>query len=67
MAERGAAESRKHGEFRHCRNSGCDCTVQAEDACCSKHCENQASSAMLDGQGCECGHADCTRDKPPAA
>jgi hypothetical protein len=53
-------------ELRHCRNSACNCIVQGETYC-SEHCENQASSAILGGQGCQCGHPDCTRDKPPAA
>ena len=54
-------------EFRKCRNSACGCTVQAEETYCSASCESHADSAILAGQGCECGHADCTRDKPPAA
>lgn len=54
-------------EFRTCRNSACGCTVHAEEMYCSEHCESQARSAILGGQGCQCGHAECTRDKPPAA
>jgi hypothetical protein len=53
-------------QIRHCRNSGCSCTVQGQTYC-SKHCEDQARSAILGGQGCQCGHGDCTLDKPPAA
>ena len=53
-------------DFRKCRSSGCGCTVKADETYCSEHCENQARSAILAGQGCECGHADCTTDKPPA-
>jgi hypothetical protein len=53
-------------QLRQCRNSACSCTVSGE-MYCSEHCENQARSAILGGQGCQCGHPDCTRDKPPAA
>ena len=54
-------------DFRTCRNSACACTVQGDDAYCSDHCKKQARSAILGGQGCQCGHAECTRGKPPAA
>jgi len=40
--------------------------VQGEETYCSEHCENQARSAILAGQGCECGHAECRNNKPPA-
>jgi hypothetical protein len=53
-------------DLRKCRSSGCGCTVQADDMYCSEHCEQQARSAILAGQGCECGHAECRSDKPPA-
>lgn len=53
-------------EFRKCRSSGCGCTVRGDETYCSDHCEAQASSAILAGQGCECGHAECRTDKPPA-
>jgi len=53
-------------DLRKCRSSGCGCTVKASDTYCSEHCENQAQSAILAGQGCECGHAECRNDKPPA-
>jgi hypothetical protein len=53
-------------ELRKCRSSGCGCTVKAADTYCSEHCENQAQSAMLGGHACECGHAECRHDKPPA-
>ena len=53
-------------DIRKCRSSGCGCTVLAEDTYCSAHCEQQAQSAILAGQGCECGHAECRQDKPPA-
>ena len=54
-------------EFRKCRNSACGCTVQTAEPYCSPACESHAGSAILGGQGCECGHADCTLGKPPAA
>jgi len=60
MAQAGSVELRK------CRTSGCGCTVKAEDVYCSEPCENQARSAILAGHGCECGHAECRREKPPA-
>lgn len=53
-------------ELRKCRSSGCGCTVEPGETYCSEHCENQARSAILAGQGCECGHAECKTLKPPA-
>ena len=52
--------------LRKCRSSGCGCTVRAEDTYCSLHCEQQAKSAIMGGQGCECGHEECRGEKPPA-
>ena len=60
MAQAGTVELRK------CRASGCACTVKADEVYCSEQCENQARSALLAGQGCECGHAECRNDKHPA-
>jgi hypothetical protein len=53
-------------ELRKCRSSGCGCTVGAGETYCSGHCETQARSAIIAGQGCECGHAECKTLKPPA-
>jgi hypothetical protein len=53
-------------EFRKCRASGCGCTVLGDETYCSRHCEEHVASAMRSGQGCECGHAECRNDKPPA-
>ena len=53
--------------FRKCRNSACGCTVRADETYCSERCENNASNPISAGQGCQCGHTDCTRGKPPAA
>jgi hypothetical protein len=54
-------------QFRKCRSSGCGCTVLGDETYCSEHCEKQAGSAIVAGQGCECAHTDCSIDKPPAA
>jgi hypothetical protein len=53
-------------DLRKCRSSGCGCTVTADETYCSEHCENQARSAIVAGQGCQCGHPECTTLKPPA-
>ena len=52
--------------LRKCRSSGCGCTVRADETYCSEHCEQHARSAILGGQGCECGHPECRDEKPPA-
>jgi hypothetical protein len=64
---RNSREAAEASQFRKCRSSGCGCTVRADETYCSAHCESQAQSAILGGQRCECGHAECTTDKPPAA
>jgi len=50
----------KLAKLAKCAHESCTCTVSSGEQFCSDHCASMAGEDQSGGDGCGCGHPECT-------